>query len=205
MDLQRLWIQREAQGLRELAVKRVISWRTLASVFVVFILITAPSRVRAQDSREYAVKAALLHKFVEFVEWPSEGAAELNSPIEICVLGQDPFGSTLNTIRDKVVRGRKLAIRRLAHGESLTSCNVLFISSSERSRVDEVVTSLGSSSVLTVGDMSGFAEEGGIINLVTDGNHVRFEINVRAAERARLKIASRVLNLARVIRSDKAS
>lgn len=184
--------------------KRPTSWRALASVFILAVLITAPSRGGAQESREYAVKAALLHKFVEFIEWPSETAA-MNSPIEICVLGQDPFGSTLEAIRNKVVRGRKLAIRRLAQAEGLASCNVLFISSSERNHVNDVVTSLGSSSVLTVGDMSGFAQEGGIINLVTDGNNVRFEINVRAAERARLKIASRVLNLARVIRSDKTS
>ncbi len=181
---------------------RVICWRALTLLLVASALASAPATIGAQVSQEYALKAAFLYKFVEFVEWPTEALPDSSSTIHICVLGDDPFGPNLESIRDKIVRGRKLAIRRVTQPERGPSCNVLFISSSERQRMRDVITSLGTSSVLTVGDMDSFAELGGMINLVNERNHVRFEINVHAAERARLKIASRLLNLARVIRSE---
>jgi len=180
---------------------RVISWRFFTLLLVACTLTAAPATIAAQTSQEYALKAAFLYKFVEFVEWPADALPDSSSTINICVLGEDPLGPNLESIRDKIVRGGKLTIRRMTQPERGASCNVLFISSSERERVGEVVSSLGTSSVLTVGDMDSFAERGGIINLVNERNHVRFEINVHAAEHARLKIGSRLLNLARLIRS----
>src|SRR3954468_6040179 len=122
MDLQGIPVRR----VGEAAMKK------LSSILILAIAIAAPSRIFAQESREYAVKAALLHKFVEFIEWPSE-SGDANSPIEICVLGQDPFGASLETIQGKVVRGRRLSIRRLGDSDAASACSVLFISSSERS------------------------------------------------------------------------
>jgi hypothetical protein len=203
MDLQRLRIDREAQELRRFPVTtRVIGWRCFTLLLVASILTGAPATIAAQTSQEYAVKAEWLSRFAKFVEWPTEALPDSSSTIHICVLGKDPFGPTLDsTIGSLTAKGRKLTIRRVTQPEGEPSCNVLFISSSERKRMREVVTSLGTSSVLTVGDMDSFAESGGMINLVTERNRVRFEINVDAAEHARLKIDSRLLNLARVIRS----
>lgn len=202
MDLQRLPIDRDGQGLRRFPVTmRVIGWRSFTLLLAASILTAAPATMAAQVSREYEIKAAYLYNFAKFVEWPTEALPDSSSTIHICVLGEDPFGPTLESIRDNIVRGRKLTIRRVTQPAGGPSCNVLFISSSERKRMREVVTSLGTSSVLTVGDMDSFAELGGMINLVTERNRVRFEINVEAAEHARLKISSQLLNLARVIRS----
>jgi hypothetical protein len=179
---------------------RVMGWRSCTQLLVAATLMGAPATIAAQVSQEYEIKAAYLYKFVQFVDWPAEAFPDSSSTIHICVLGEDPFGPTLDLIRDKIVRGRKLTIRRVTQPAGGPSCNVLFISSSERKRMREVVTSLGTSSVLTVGDMDSFAELGGMINLVTERNRVRFEINVDAAEHARLKLGSQLLNLARVIR-----
>jgi len=179
--------------------RRMSGWRSLTLLLVAAILTGTPTRTAAQVSREYEIKAAYLYNFAKFVDWPTDALPD--STIRICVLGEDPFGPTLDSIKDNIIKGRKLTIRRVTQPEGGPSCNVLFVSSSERKRVREVVSSLGTSSVLTVGDMESFAKLGGMINLVTEQNHVRFEINVDAAEHARLKIDSRLLNLARVIHS----
>jgi hypothetical protein len=54
--------------------------------------------------------------------------------------------------------------------------------------------------VLTVGDTEGFAERGGIINLVKDGNRLSFEINPEAAQRAGLVMSSKLLFLGKIVK-----
>ncbi len=116
------------------------------------------------------------------------------------MLRDDPFAEALEVIKGKTVKGRRLAIRRVEPGRDLEICQVLFIGSSEEKRLPQVMQSLQGSNVLTVGEMERFVQLGGIINFFVQNNRVRFEINVNGAERARLKLSSQLLSLAKVVR-----
>lgn len=151
--------------------------------------------------REYQIKAAFLYNFAKFVEWPNGAVPESGAPLPLCVLGDDPFGEALNSVEGKIVRGRRLVVRRLAAPPRPGACDILFISSSEKERVPQILDALKGSSVLTVSDLDNFARLGGIIMLVVESNRVGFRINVDAAEAARLKISSQLLKLATVIRT----
>jgi hypothetical protein len=156
----------------------------------------------AQSGSEYDVKAAFLYKFASFVEWPSEAS---NPPLCICVLGQDPFGPSLDRIvRDKSVNGRPFLIRRQRPGEGAGDCHILFIAGSERSRLKQILDSRQGEPVLTVSDVPGFCESGGGINLALAENRVRLEINPAAVQRAGLQVSSRLLSLARLVREGEA-
>ena len=159
-----------------------------------------PLGARAQSSHEYEIKAAFLYNFVKFVEWPSEALPETSATITVCVLGDDPSADALESINGKTVKGRRLSVRRLQPTTGIESCHVLFISSSQESRLPQVMQNLHGSSVLTVGEMERFIPSGGIINFVIERNKVRFEISPSGAERARLKLSSQLLSLARVVR-----
>ncbi|MEP7340325.1 MAG: YfiR family protein [Acidobacteriota bacterium] len=175
----------------------------LALVMVVFFAMSLvpASEARAQAASEYQVKAAFLYNFAKFVEWPSEAFSNGGAPLVIGVIGDDPFGSAIDqTIKGKSINGHPLTITRLKWGQNLRACHILFISSSERKRLAQVLESLKGSSVLTVGDMDQFSQQGGIINLVMDASKVRFEINTSAADQARLKISSKLLILAKPVR-----
>jgi hypothetical protein len=162
---------------------------------------TLSVQAQPESPSEYQVKAAFLYNFTKFVEWPAEAFKDPNAPIIIGVVGEDPFGSILDQIvSGKTVNGRRLVIKRVSEARGLKTCHVLFISSSERNRLSPIIGSLNGSSVLTIGDMERFAQQGGMINLFIDEGKVRFEINVGVAERARLKISSKLLSLARVVR-----
>ena len=150
--------------------------------------------------REYQIKAAFLYNFVKFVEWPAEAFGDDNAPIILGVLGEDPFGVALESVEGKIVRGRELVIRRFKGVQDLDFSHILFISSSERARLTQILENLTGSSVLTVGEMAQFAELGGIINFTVRKNEIRFEINVDAAQRAGLQISSQLLRLAKVVR-----
>ena len=146
----------------------------------------------AQDvPLEYQLKAAYLYNFVKYVEWPDKGKRN----ISICVAGQNPFGSVLETmIRNERVRGLPLTAEVIL--EARTDCDVIFTKTPNFAAYLRAAAGLP---ILTVGESPRFLEQGGIIRFVPDGTKVRFEINLAAAERARLKISTRLLQLARIV------
>lgn len=170
-----------------------------------FILLLAlglfPANAHLQESREYLLKAAFLYNFAKFVEWPADSFKNESAPIHLVILGPDPFGSALETIREKSVKGRKLVIKRISRIENLEDCHLLFISASEKSQIRAILNTLRGNSILTISDLEKFTHLGGIIGLITLDNKIRFEINLEVAQRNRLKISSELLELAKIVRS----
>src|SRR5437899_6860845 len=155
---------------------------------------------QSEPPTEYQIKAAFLYNFAKFVEWPADAFADPHAPIVLGVVGEDPFGSVLDKIvLGKTVNGRGLVIKRLKPGSDLRNCHILFVSSSERKHMSQILESLQGSSVLTVGETDRFAQSGGVINFIFEENKVRFEINSETAARAGLKISSKLLALARIV------
>jgi hypothetical protein len=167
------------------------------------MMLTLPAIFQAgpTDYNEYQVKAAFLYNFVQFVEWPAAAFPDAGAPISIGVLGENPFGSGLEKIiEDKTVKDRKVVVKYSGTIENLSGCQLVFISASEQERLPEILKALRGKRVLTVGETPGFARLGGVINFIMVENRVRFEINVDAAERAGLKISSKLLQLAIIVK-----
>jgi hypothetical protein len=155
----------------------------------------------AQTIDEYQLKAAFLYNFAKFVEWPALTFKTDKDPMRICVLGQDPFGGALGeAVGGKTVLGRSFAVADISDATQAVDCQTLFISSSEGKRLPSIFGALRTTGILTVGESEGFATQGGIVNFRLEGGRVRLEINVEAAERAKLRISSKVLNLAQIVK-----
>ena len=162
---------------------------------------TVNAHASATLSLEYKLKAVLLYNFAKFVEWPDGAFADGNTPLTIGILGEDPFGNIFEqAIKGKTVKSRKLKIKRFKQVRDVDTCHILFISSSEEKHLTEVLEFLKDSDFLTVGEMKQFAHSGGIINFIIEESKIRFEINIDAASRTQLKISSKLLKLARIIR-----
>jgi hypothetical protein len=175
----------------------LLCWRALKSLVLLAMLLP---NAMAQSATEYQVKAAFLFNFAKFVEWPADAFSAADAPLQICVLGPDPFGRDFEqVIEDKAVNGHRLEVAHPDGVPQARACQILFIASSEKQKVREILQGLAGGSVLTVGDTPGFAKMGGVINFVLDENRVRFEINVKAAERAHLKLSARLLTVAKLI------
>jgi len=159
----------------------------------------AEQSARAQ-SREYQIKAAFLLNFTQFVRWPATAFPGPASPLCIGVLGDDPFGSALeDTIRGESIQDHKICVRRARRVEDLVDCQVVFVSSSERGHVPEILAKINSRPVVTVGDVAGFARQGGTIDFYREQNKVRFEINPVSARQCGLKISSQLLGLGKIV------
>jgi hypothetical protein len=167
---------------------------------VALVLPLASQGTRADSVSDREVKAAMLYNFTKFVEWPGGPPSDGAKPLTICVVGRDPFGSVLEqAVADRTVNGKPVRVARSQPGET-KGCQIVFLSSSESNRVGEMLDALTQTGVLTVSDIEGFAREGGVIGFVLEDSKVRFEINLEAAERARLKISARLLKLATVVK-----
>jgi hypothetical protein len=154
----------------------------------------------APPMKEYAVKAAFLYHFIEFVEWPEAVFPESDGTITIGVLGDDPFGAVLDkAVMDETVRGRKVVVRRFRDVGDVASCHVLFISKSETGKLPVILKHLEDTPVLTVSEVDGFTDRGGVMNFYIEKNKVRFEINQGSASRKGLKISSKLLCLGRIV------
>lgn len=149
---------------------------------------------------EYQLKAVFLFNFLQFVEWPPSAHLDKDSPIVIGIMGEDPFeGALEETIRGEKVRGRELVIRRFKPDDDPAACHLLFISRAAKDRAVGWVEKVQGRPVLTVSEFPGFAERGGVINLVMAGRKVRFEVNPRTAARQGLRVSSKLLQLAHVV------
>jgi len=161
---------------------------------------TSPAVTLAQSSPEYQLKAVFLFNFAQFVEWPAKAFPEPDTPLGICVLGEDPFGTYLDeTVRGETVGNHPLAVRRLRTVDEITGCHILFVSQQEQAHLREILDSLKGHSVLTVSDAERFAMRGGMIRFVNAHNRIRLRINLEAARAADLTISSKLLRPAQIV------
>jgi hypothetical protein len=152
-----------------------------------------------EPSREYQVKAAFIYNFVQFVKWPKNAFSSDSDPITIGVVGGNPFGDALvRAVSGKVVGGRALVVRYFSDAHDLEACQVLFVNSSDEALMQAIHDKLKDKTMLSIGETDEFLSHGGIIRFYDQDNKVRFEINVDAAEAARLKISSKLLRLAKI-------
>jgi YfiR/HmsC-like len=204
MNLQRRSLKKPPALTRDTILARLI--RGLPIVPFVFFLvhILVPRTADGQEDfvDEYKLKAAMLYNLTHFVEWPDSAYPGRQAPIFLCILGQDPFASSLtSTLPKETDNGRPVLIRRLQSEKEIPGCHILYISSSERKSAAHIFATLNGSSILTVGEMTQFAAHGGIIQFSMEDQHVRFDINVDAASRAGLRISSKLLALAQIVRN----
>ncbi len=157
------------------------------------------AKAQTPKPTEYEVEAAYLSNFGRFVEWPARSAASDNFPV--CVLGPDPFGPLLDAaLKGETIGGAPLAARRVGSAAEAASCRIVFVNSTKDSELKGILAALRNSSALTVSDAFDFTKQGGMIQFVLEGNRVRFEINLAAAQRAGLTLSSQLLKVAVAIR-----
>jgi hypothetical protein len=151
------------------------------------------------SAHEYALKAGVLFHIIEYVEWPGASASSNAPTIQIGLLGQIPYAEALEVLDGKTIQGRKLVVKRISDAKEAAQCQVVFFGASEKARISEIITELNNRPILTVGDFEGFAEKGGMVNLVAGPNRIVMEINREVASQARLALSSQLLKLAKLV------
>lgn len=161
------------------------------------LIIFAGNAGAVEKYSEYQVKATFLYNFISFVEWPQ--STENRGSITVCTFGETPVFSNLAAFDGDKVRGKTVEIERIKTINEADKCDVLFLAVSERDKARKLLSHIKNLPVLSVSDIPGFVESGGIIQFVEEGSKVRFKINLNAAKDAGLKISSRLLKIAYIV------
>ena len=169
----------------------------------------------ANDSlvgQEYSVKVAFLYNFIRFTDWPKDKLAQDAQPFIIGIVGKDPFGKTADVIARKSVKGKPIVVRRFTSlaevpedgfdraFTEIKQCHLVFVASTEREYWPRLLPTLREASIMTVSEVKGFLEAGGMINFVTEGTKGRFEIHLKNTRQARLDIRAKLLRLAKEVK-----
>jgi YfiR/HmsC-like len=176
----------------------------ITGVALIALLVTHPALAAGSGpvAPDVAVKAALLFNFGKFVQWPSLSAG---APLVICVVGDDDIAAAvLTTVRGQNINGHGLEVRQPQESTGWRSCHLLFLAAAETRRSADGLGGIRTAPILTVSDAQGFAHGGGIIELFIADGKMRFAINIDATARAGLRLSSRLLLLAKVVRDGQA-
>jgi YfiR/HmsC-like len=178
-----------------MSVGRIRRWRTLAILAAIATLALPPAPTQQRDERE--VRVAYLYSLIKFVDWPSP-----RNDLLIGYVGSQATGETLL----KSLDGRKSDARTLQvvlspNNEMLEKCEIIYFGDASPEEIRKTLTKVNGLPVLTVGETDSFPRRGGMIGLVKDEDHIEIIINLQLAQRSGVKISSRVLNLATIVRS----
>ncbi len=162
--------------------------------FLFIALFISSDNVSARSESE--IKAAYLYNFIKFVTWPDEPT---DTNINICIYGKNPFGAYTTKLNSLKARKRAIKVNYIEHTIEHTrpsNCQILFISGIEETLSEELLKNLHEKPVLTISDIVGFTEFGGIIGFFKSGNIIRFNVNLKQARLAKLNISAKLLKLA---------
>jgi len=150
--------------------------------------------VLAESGNEAALKTAFLYNFFKFIQWPD---GVIQDSYRLCTAGNDLLGESLSVLESKKINDKPMLIYRDISIKDISQCHMLFISKSKNSQV--MLDSASGMSVVTVSDQPDFTIHGGMIGLVEEDRHLRFEINLTKANAAHIHINASLLKLAKSV------
>lgn len=168
-------------------VKKIAVWALLS-------VITAGAGL-ADAVTEYDLKAAYLLNFARYIEW-----SDSPKPITICIYGNNPFkAATIATLLEAKAGQIEADFKYPSQVEQLTDCNVVYLAHSVQESFGKAIAHLRNAPVLIVTDVQNGFPQGAMINLITESNRLRFEINISSVLASNLRISSKLLKLAKIV------
>lgn len=176
--------------------------RILVALVLAGLSVVAPRPVAGQETpsaSEPDITAAFLISFAKFTEWPAD-ALPADAQLRLCVTDPDVGGALSHAVRAHPLVGtHPVSVYLLSETTVPRDCRVLYVSGMDGRRAGPLLAAIGDTSVLTVGDSAAFTDAGGVMYLYIEDGRMRFAVNVAAAERARLRLSSKLLTLARIV------
>jgi uncharacterized protein DUF4154 len=173
-------------------------WRlpvALIPAAAIALLLLLPRLVSAQEVTGPALKAAYIFQFAKFTDWPTNvpGAAE---PFVMCVSGDTPVADALErAVAGRIINAHKVIVVREPPVADQRVCQVLYSAALSADRARQLIAGLRDAPVLTISDLDGFAQQGGVAQFFYEEGRLKFTVRIDAAKRARLQISSRLLGL----------
>jgi hypothetical protein len=172
------------------------------AIALAVMLLLVRVELDAQAVTQPALRAAFLYNFAKFTEWPPDSVP--SGPLTLCVLDDSAVeGALSELVGNSTINGRTVTISRNATGARLRACHLLYVGEPNTGRAAAILEELLGAPVLTVSNGDDFIRLGGMVGLFVEEGRMRFAINPDAAQRAGVRLSSRLLQLARIFKDDR--
>ncbi len=163
-----------------------------------FIILINFSFLYGYESED-KLQVVIIGKVSKFIKWQDKE----NDKFTITVL-DNPYGDLFNTIfDDKKIKKKEIDIIYIDSINKLSDSDVLYIPNSQAKTLPEILEKIKNKNILTVSNIRGFAEKGGIIQIYFVSQKVKLKINLDVANEEKLKISSSLLRIAKIVKEEK--
>ncbi len=153
------------------------------------------NQISAQEEaggKNYALKAEFLYRFVDYVYWKNYSKEQT---FKIAVLEDSPITSALlNTVKNK-----KVDIKEYKNLRDIRSCNILFVPYNCSVPIETITSNFSGKPVLIVTERNGYGKKGAHMNFVMADNKLKFEVNLKAINKAGIGVSSFLLQHAIIV------
>lgn len=179
----------------------VVSCARWAAALIGFLLLLQPVGARGGPvtGREYDVKIGFIYNFAKFVTWPPEAADRDPHALVLSYVGDDPSIKVLRKLEGKIIRDRKIKVIAFEDETCPAQSHVIFFATQNKELIQKILEQSKGRGILTIGEIEGFTEWGGVINFFEELNRLRFKVNLAAARREGLKMSSQILVSAQIV------
>ncbi|MGC8926294.1 MAG: YfiR family protein [Myxococcota bacterium] len=153
----------------------------------------------ASPPTEYQVKAALIYNFLRFVDLKEDRV--VNNEIHLCSFEKNPLNNEVKKLDEKSIGDRKILFSEVHSDSEIHSCSVLLVDKRDTESLKRIIEVAYREGILLIGDTDGYGELGVVINMFIKDEKVRFEINLEAANKSDVKVSSRLLSVAKIIKN----
>jgi hypothetical protein len=174
-------------------------WIAVALIGCLILLQPWSARGGAVTGREYDVKIGFLYNFAKFVTWPKEVVDKNPQTLVLCYVADDPSIKVFNKLDGKTIRDRKIKVVAYENGACLEQSHIIFFATQNKEHIQDILELAKGRGILTVGEVEGFTQWGGVINFFEELNRLRFKVNLDAARREGLKMSSQILVSAQIV------
>jgi hypothetical protein len=152
-----------------------------------------------RQGEEYLLKAVFIYNFAKFTHWPVETLTKDTHSLQICSIGNDELANTLARLHGMTLKDHPVNIKHKEVNSNLDTCHVLYLANSLQHKAIEIADSLNDTPILTISELPGFAEAGGMIELYQSDARIRFKVNLQVIRNAGLDLSSQLLKLAVIV------
>jgi hypothetical protein len=162
-------------------------------IALIYLLAGAPVSADEGEVRDTLI-AAISYNLARFVEPLNPAKDQMH--LVLCYAAGSPVGSQLQLIQAGRAGDKPLRLRAVEPQQSYDdNCDVIFVEPTQNA---DLVKTAG---VITIGVGEGVLDAGGSIQLEQAGQRFTFSVNVDALRAADMKMSSRVLQMAKEVRS----
>lgn len=155
------------------------------------------AQAQADSATEGRLKTAFLYNFSQYIEWPSHAFAQADTPFQVCVLGRDTLGSSLQALESRSYKSHPIVVSHPASPRAARSCHIVYFEmASTTPQARELAQTLGDAPVLVVSSDPEALAMGASIGFIPLNGKLRWTLNLAATRKAQLKVSVKLVEIA---------